>query len=140
MCNLTRDWVDYCTALIPIFLTFFGIFIAAYQCYINHRRLKIERFDRMYSVFEGTKRFLEQVIVKRKVEDNDRFAFLKTTQGAQFIFDKTISKYLDSIYAKATYINVLNAEGAEKAKELHDVIVWLSNQLQDIENRFKRYF
>jgi len=94
----------------------------------------------MFAVFEATKVFLQNVIVKGKVEEIDRLDFLRGTQGSRFIFGAKMSKYLDDIHAKATWVNVLNQGGSDKAREQRDAILWLDDQLKGIETRFEPHF
>ena len=52
----TRDWVDYLQALLTPTIAALGIRIAWLQWRTDHQRLKLERFDNRFLMFEATRK------------------------------------------------------------------------------------
>ena len=136
----TRDWVDYCQALLTPTIAAFGILIAWLQWITNHHRLKLERFDKRFSMFEATRKFIQVLIVNPAVDESARLKFLSETTGSRFLFNKNISEYLTQIHDKAVDLQTLGKEDPTKAKDHGELMKWFIAELKSLEERFAKFF
>ncbi len=139
----TRDWVDYCQALLTPAIAALGILIALLQWGTNHQRLKLERFDHCFRRFEATRKFMQAVIVNPTVDESDRLKFLSETTGSRFVFNKDISEYLTQIHDKAVDLQTLDEErrsDTTNAKDRSALKKWFIAELRYLEDRFAKFF
>jgi hypothetical protein len=139
----TRDWVDYCQALLTPTIVALGILIAWLQWRTNHHRLKFERFDHRFRRFEATRKFIQALILNPTVDESDRLKFLSETAGSRFLFNRDISEYLTQIHDKAVDLKTLDEElksDPTKAKDRGEFKKWFIAELKSLENRFARFF
>jgi hypothetical protein len=139
----TRDWVDYCQALLTPMIAVLGILIACLQWRTNHQHLKLERFDRRFRRFEATRKFMQALIMNPTVNESDRIKFLSETTGSRFLFNKDISEYLTQIHDKGVDLQTLDEERKSdptKAKDRGELKKWFIAELESLEDRFAKYF
>jgi hypothetical protein len=143
-----RDWVDYLQALLTPAIAVLGFIIAGLQWWTNHSRFKLERFSQRFHIFEATRKFLQNIILKGNLDEQDRITFLGETRGSRFLFDKEISNYLDEIHSKAVEIETLTSEletpsGDEREQKISQRVnlkKWINAQLKTLEDKFAKYF
>jgi hypothetical protein len=74
----------------------------SYQQYrLSKDKFRLDLFDKRFSIYKGTQRFLTHISTKAKVEMDKLFEFRGDTQDAIFLFGDEISEYLRSIDQKA---------------------------------------
>lgn len=138
-----RDWIDYCQALLTPAIAVLGILIAWLQWRTNHNRLKIERFDHRFRIFEETRKFLQKLILNPTVDEDDRLKFLSETAGSRFIFNEKLSEYLTQIHEKSVDLQTLNEElkaDSTKAKDRGETKKCFIAELKCLEDRFAKFF
>jgi len=143
----SHDWVDYLQALLTPTIAVIAALIAYLQWRTNSLRLKHDRFDRHFGIFEATRVFISDLIKRGGLNEDARQAFLSATSGAQFLFGKKITTYLDDLHSKACDLEQVNIDrhdcdpediGRLSKKEnslKHDLI----NDLKKLEGTFKKY-
>jgi hypothetical protein len=139
----TRDWFDYCQALLTPMIAALGILIACLQWGTNHQRLKLERFNDRFRRFEATRKFMQALIMNPKVDESDSLKFLSETTGSRFVFNKNISEYLTQIHDKAVDLQTLDEERKSdptKAKDRGELKKWFIAELKSLEARFAKFF
>jgi hypothetical protein len=121
-------------------------YIAIQQWRINKNKLRLDLFDRRWSVFEATMRLAEIVITKGDIslEEVHRFAF--ATKGVEFLFNRELQDYCDDqLHKEALAVHMGKRkidslpEGDERDKSTvlwQDRIVWFSDQRKEIQKRF----
>jgi len=130
-----KDWVDITAALLTPVIAIIGTTIAVLQWKLNKARFRHELFEKRYAIFEATNTYLSSLITHAAKVEEDRIAFLRNTKGAFALFDKKIVSYLDEIHRKSLQLH-LHIQKKEVDKE-NEVLVWLLNQLEQIDNVFK---
>lgn len=143
LCSISeyKPITDLLTALIPIVLTIFGSYIAIQQYRTNRKKLKLDLFDKRFTIFQHTKDYLGEVILHVPTTKEEQSKFLLGTKGAEFVFSKEIKMYIDEIWEK--YVELEEWAGdqntAEHAQERAAQIKWFIKQLQNIDAKFKKY-
>lgn len=84
--------------------------IAWQQVRINRNKLKLDRFDKRFEVYETTMEFLAAIVFFDSVSEQDMDRFLKVTRGAQFMLSPQVALYLDDIRKKAVSFRRLVVE------------------------------
>lgn len=143
-----RDWIDVLQALLTPTLAFFGILIAWLQWRTNDQRLKHERFGSRYAVAQALRHFLQSIVVKGDVSEDERLNFLSASAGSRFIFDKNISEYLSEVHDKAVDLQTARRESAapqkeekvELIKQQSEIKHWVIAQLRSVDENFARFF
>ena len=67
--------INLARALLPVLLTIFAIYIAFQQYLTNRRKLKLELFDKRFSVFQATKEFIQGVIISSSYKQKNQNSF-----------------------------------------------------------------
>ena len=143
-----RDWIDVLQALLTPTLAFFGILIAWLQWRTNDQRLKHERFGSRHAVVQALRHFLQSIVVKGDVSEDERLNFLSASAGSRFIFDKNISEYLSEVHDKAVDLQTARRESAapqkeekvELIKQQSEIKHWVIAQLRSVDENFARFF
>ena len=143
-----RDWIDVLQALLTPTLAFFGILIAWLQWRTNDQRLKHERFGSRYAVVQALRHFLQSIVVKGDVSEDERLNFLSASAGSRFIFDKNISEYLSEVHDKAVDLQTARRESAapqkeekvELIKQQSEIKHWVIAQLRSVDENFAGFF
>lgn len=149
------EWVVALQALTTVFVLVLGLVIARFQLHVNIDRLKHERFERRFGMFDATRIFLEAL---RKAGDLEAAwgvrggfhgvekDFLSGTMGARFVFDKNLSEFLEKIQKNARELGSIKEEARElddtshKAGEAAKLMNGLNKELDTLENTFSKYF
>ena len=143
-----RDWIDVLQALLTPTLAFFGILIAWLQWRTNDQRLKHERFGSRHAVVQALRHFLQSIVVKGDVSEDERLNFLSASAGSRFIFDKNISEYLSEVHDKAVDLQTARRESAapqkeekvELIKQQSEIKHWVIAQLRSVDENFAGFF
>jgi hypothetical protein len=119
----------------PTTLVAIAVAIIAWRQYsVAQAKLKLDLFERRYSIFEQTWKILSSVIISGTREKNYGLAtpFNNFLPQARFLFGPDVSKYLDEASSKWAELNGLETEGIagnpgniEKARVLKN---WFENQ------------
>ncbi len=147
MCTPPQNWVDYLQALLTPTIATVVALITYLQWRTNALRLKHDRFDRRFGMFEATRDFLSDLIKHGDLKEDARLAFLSATSGARFIFGKKIALYLDNIHSKACDLECVQSEKqncdkpdvARLSKKRNNIMHGLLKDLKEIETTFDKY-
>ena len=105
------NWTQVLSALLTPTIAIFGSFIAYKQWRSAQKKLKMELFEKRYSVYSETKSFIISIMSSGKAEDDKLFKFRAATKEAKWVLNDEIAKYLDEkIWNKAIDLQTLRAE------------------------------
>lgn len=148
MC-IEPHWTTYLAALLTPTVAVLGSYIAYRQWHLAQNKLKLDLFDRRFSVFEAARSLIASIMTSGKAKDEDVFKFLLATREAKWLFDATIAEYLDKqLYGKAIDLQTLNAElegvpvGEVRTKNVHaqaEIKKWLAAQHKVLDEKFSPY-
>ncbi len=123
-------------------------YIAFMQYKTNRDRLRLELYNKRFSVYEGLEEFLNKFIIRLVVTDKDLIEFRIRTNEAEFLFDEDIVQYLKEIHDKGTKIYSYNCETnrskppppfPKTPKEIIEISNWLQDQLEESKDKFSKY-
>lgn len=149
MCALPspHDWVDYLQAFLTPTVAGVAALIAYLQWHTNALRLKHERFERRFGMFEATRKFLADLIKRGDLNEEARRDFLSATSGARFVFGEKIANHLDVIHSKACDLERVQIERRDcdeadvgrLANERRDIMQSLLDALSELEKTFAKH-
>ncbi|GJM04048.1 MAG: hypothetical protein DHS20C09_00390 [marine bacterium B5-7] len=136
-----KPLIDFFVALIPIALAILGSYIAIQQYRTNRKKLKIELFDKRYAVFIAINQYLGVVMRDVSVDHSQRSEYLAGTRGAEFLFKKEITEYIDEIWSKSIDLCTWAEDEltSTHATERGEHMKWFGRQFSEIDERFKKY-
>lgn len=130
--------VPVLSALLTPTIAALALLIAYLQWRTNDNKLKHDRFDRRWSYFDATRKFIQSIIVSGHVEESECIKFASFTVGAGFVFDKKIADYMNEVYDKAIDLDQLIQEKDEK--KVNAAKKWFRHTLSKMDDQFVSYF
>ena len=142
-----RDWIDILAALLTPTIAILGSYIALRQWLTGKNKLKLDLFEKRYTVFEGIKKFIVTILSARKIKQENTIEYLRDTKSVSFLFDDEIAKLTEEIYKKAIRLDTLikTEEGLNKEQleqnlnKQDEIVLWFTDQLKNIDDLFKKY-
>lgn len=146
---LSLPLAEISNALLTPVIAFLAAYIAWRQWKTAQNRLKLDLFERRFSVYDATKGLIASIIQTGKATDENMFKFLAATKEAKWLFEDQIASYLDEkIWEKAVDLQTLHSEleglpqGQERTENVHkqrDIKLWLNSQLKEIDRLFSEF-
>ena len=105
------------------------------------KKLKLDLFEKRYAIYIAIVMFLSEVVRTIKIEKKQQINFIENTRGAEFLFDADIKKYIDQIWEKAVDLETWSYDHntSEHSGKRAETMKWLIKQLDEIDQRFKKY-
>ncbi|WP_175874059.1 hypothetical protein [Burkholderia sp. BCC0397] len=94
-------------ALGPI-IALVGGWIAWQQVRISRNKLKLDRFDKRFEVYEAAMTFVSRIAAKDAVEEKWVNEFLLATRRARFLISPEIEQYLRALRRKAGELQLVH--------------------------------
>lgn len=148
MCT-NPHWTAYLSALLTPTVAILGFFIAYRQWCLAQNKLKLDFFDRRFSVFEAARTLITSILTSGTAKDEELLKFLFATREAKWLLDTSVAEYLnEQLYFKAIDLQTLAAElegvpvGEERAKNVRaqaDVKKWFAAQHKVLDEKFSPY-
>lgn len=139
-------WTQISAALLTPTVAILGIYIAWRQWKTAQDRLKHDLFEKRFSVYESTRKFIASIVQTGKAKDEKIHEFLYGTREAKWLFDEKIASYLDDeIWSNAVDLQTLDAElegvpvsdeRTENVKKQRKLKKWLVDQEKNIDKKF----
>ncbi len=105
-------------------------YIAFMQFKTNRDRLRLELYDKRFSVYEALKEFLIKFIRALDVTDKDLRDYRNKTNEAEFLFEEDIILYIKDIYDKGLKIYSYNCK--QKSSALKELDLNERKELKDL--------
>jgi hypothetical protein len=139
----------YYISVIGVWITI----IVAWTGYQQHRlakeKLKLDLFEKRFSVYKGVQIFLSQIMQEGKLNLDSLSELHKATQEAEFLFEVEIPKYIDSIRSKALKMRAIQSKyenmsttGDERNRLIdkeHIIFTELTNEFHELSKVFMPY-
>lgn len=126
-----------------------SVAVVAYQQYrLAKDKLRLDLFEKRFSVYKGVQVFLTKVMSKGRVEQDDLFEFRAATQDAVFLFEEDIPEFIKSLDEKALTVNTIGEQlegiprGEERSRlvgQRSEGLRWLWGQLPHLKDVFGPY-
>ena len=135
-----KDWVDIMAALLTPTIAVVGIVLGWFQWKVNRIRLTHELFEKRWRIFQSASDCLNNVMIEiMNAEDAglDRMAnipesFHSSTEGARFIFNEELAKYLDNI---TPYTITAEYKLQSEKEQSVDAFEFWGMKSEELENR-----
>lgn len=142
-------WVIAGQLATPIVVAGVGAFFAWQQISTAKKKLRLDHFDKRFTVFNAARNFLGRALALGEVSIADQNEFLSGTLGATFLFrDATVSRYLDELLKRIVDLpyKLRESQSAEDdverelaRKKYMDERNWLREQYDVLEETFRSH-
>lgn len=142
-------WTTYLAALLTPTVAVLGSLIAYWQWRLAQNKLKLDLFDRRFSVYEAARTLLASIMTSGKAKDEEVFKFIFATREAKWLLNASVAEYLDKqLYHKALDLQTLASElegvgvGDERTKNVRaqaDIKKWFMAQYEVLDEKFAPY-
>ncbi len=139
-------WTTYLSALLTPTVAVLGSLIAYRQWRLAQNKLKLDLFDRRFSVYEAAGNLLASIMTSGKAKDEDIFKFVVVTREAKWVLNAQVAEYLEKqLYHKAIDLQTLSSElegvpvGEERTKNVHqqaEIKKWFLAQYDVLDAHF----
>lgn len=118
------------------------------QYSINKEKLKLDLFEKRFSVFKATRKFLSVVLRDAKISLEDINEYRANTSETDFFFENDVVNYLKEIDSKALKLWQLHEEirdmpkgneRSEKARKISECLKFLIDKLPELKTVFSPY-
>ena len=145
-----KPYVDLLSALLTPVIAITTAWIAYQQYQLAKERMRRELYDRRITVYRGVVEVLSSVITYGNVRGGELANWAKATAEKAFLFDDDLCEYLETIRKRAVDVWVCGAqlgegglpvgpERGEVAGRQGEGLLWLANQLPELQTRFAPY-
>jgi hypothetical protein len=119
--------------------------LASQQLETAQNKLRFDLFDRRFAAFEAAMKLVSIAVRKGDVPDEARHEFLVATKGVEFLFDRELQDYCDTLAKEALSVRVgqqemdslpVGNQRAASAVALGDRLKWFNDQVDEIPKRF----
>lgn len=149
VCVTQSDWITavqvVAAALSPIIAIVGGV-IAWQQFRINRNKLKLDRFDKRYAIYEASMNFAASIIANGRLKSAPYDQFMVHSRGARFLLSKEMADYLDQLTTNAGKLHgvlhslerpTITDEQREKyGDHVTEITEWFQQQLEVIPEKF----
>ncbi len=139
-------WTTYLAALLTPTVAVLGSFIAYQQWRLAQNKLKLDLFDRRFSVYEAARTLLSSIMKSGKAKDEEVSKFMVSTREAKWLLNDSVAEYLENhLHHKAINLQTLAAElegvpvGEERTKNVHaqsEIKKWFMAQYKILDEKF----
>lgn len=137
------------TVILTIWISII-ISIVTYQQYrLAHSKLKLDLYEKRFSVFQGVREFLSIFVAKANFEMMEFYAFRAKTAEADFLFDDKVVKFIKQVDKEALDFHTKKAVlegvpvGEARTKLVEDEINslrQLTDRITELKEVFRDYF
>lgn len=147
--NCDPNWTTYLSALLVPTITILGFFIAHRQWRTAQNKLKLDLFERRFSVYDTARKLIGSIMGSGRAADAEVMRFLFGTREAKWLLNNDIAEYLyEQIYRKAIDLQTLSAEleglpvGEERSKNVRsqsEIKKWMLKQFEVLDEKFSPF-
>lgn len=147
--NCTPHWTSYISALLTPVIAVLGAYIAFRQWRLGQNKLKLDLFDRRFSVYVAARDFLAGIMTSGRAKDDEIFKFLASTREAKWLLNDEVADYLQKTLSdKAIRLACLQAElegvgvgdvRSQNVSEQTEIKQWLLSQYEILDTHFSKY-
>jgi hypothetical protein len=125
--NELPTWAEYLQALSIAVLALIGAFIAYQQWRTAHNRLRLDLFDRRFTVYVEALNFIGAVMQEGYPPSERYRPFARARDRAQYLFGPEVEILLERMHKtaavlRATHSQIQQSEGAEKDEAIEEAI------------------
>jgi hypothetical protein len=138
--------IDSFSALLMPTIAIFGAILTRKQWKTSQNKLKMELFEKRYSIYKATNEFIVSIMSSGQVDDALLFRFRAASKEAKWLLNNDIATYLDEhIWNEAIDLQTLKAElegvpvGEERTTNVHkqrEIKKRLLSQIETLDIKF----
>lgn len=143
------DLIQLLSALLTPVIAIVTTYIAIQQYRTNRLKLKLELFERRYSVYQSVKDFIRFAVREGNISNEALNKLNDETQDAFFLFGKQVDEYISELRLKGVRLMYVNGQLAntnlkvgdarsELAEEDAVLCTWFGQQLRQSKQVFKK--
>ncbi len=142
-------WTSYLSALLTPTVAVLGSVITYRQWRTAQNKLKLDLFDRRFSVYDAARNLLAAIMTSGKAKDEEVFKFLFATREAKWLLNIEVATYLEEqLYHKAIDLQTLQAElvsvpvGDERSTNVErqaEIKKWFAAQYIVLDEKFSPF-
>lgn len=142
-------WTQVLAALLTPTIAVFGSIIAYRQWRTAQKKLKLDLFEKRFSVYDAVRSFIASVMTSGKAKDEEMYKFLSGTRETKWLLNDDIATYFDEqIWKNAVELQALDAElegvpvGDERTKNVRrqgEIKKWLMAQYKVLDEKFSPF-
>jgi hypothetical protein len=142
-------WTAYLSALLTPVVAALGLWIAYRQWRLGQNKLKLDLFEKRFSVYVGARDLLASIMTSGKAKDEELFKFLSATREAKWLLDDEVANYLEkSLYHKALDLARLREElegvgvgevRTKNVQEQAEIKKWFFAQYPVLDQKFTKF-
>lgn len=142
------QWIEISKGLLTPAIGLLAIYIAWQQWNTNRNKLKLDLFEKRFSVFQKTRSFLSAVLRDGRVKRDELETYRLSILDSVFLFDKQTSEYLWSLHKTALKAVQYNSSlegkpvGEERSKLVEQEskqVEILTDALGGLQKRFEKF-
>ena len=146
------DWPNYIIVFLTPLIGVITVYIAYQQwktnCsnqQTNSKRLKHELYDKRFAIYNATRIFLRDIVVKNSVSDEMLIKYWSGINPAHFLLDNDLATYLEEIEQKAIDLQTIQIEAQDfgkssiQALERGELKKWFYKQISILNKIFLPY-
>jgi hypothetical protein len=139
-------WTAYVTALFTPLVAILAVYIAVQQWRTAQNKLRLELFEKRFSVYDSARNFIGSILTSGKAKDDEMFKFLSGTREAKWLLNSDLAIYLEkALYHPATELQCLASElegmpvGEARTKNVSrqaEIKKGFNAQFQELDRKF----
>jgi hypothetical protein len=146
-----KPYVDLFSSLLTPTIGITTGWIAIQQFRLAKERMKRDLYDRRIIVYRGVIEVLSSIMSLGQVRGEDLANWARATAERGFLFDAALCEYLESIRKQIVTVWAFGAQlkergglpvGEQRSKvagQEGEALLWLANQLPEVQGRFAKY-
>ena len=142
-------WTQVLAALLTPTIAVFGSFIAYWQWRTAQKKLKLDLFEKRFSVYDTARTFIASVMTSGKAKDEEMNKFHSGARETKWLLNDDIATYFDEQISKnAGELQTLDAElegvpvGDERTENVRrqgEIKKWLIAQYKVLDEKFSPF-
>jgi hypothetical protein len=142
-------WTAYLTALLTPVVAALGLYIAFRQWRLSQNKLKLDLFDRRFSVYSSARSLLASIMTTGQAKEAEIYKFLSGTQEAKWLLNDEIVEYLDKqLWKQACDLQTLQdtlesmqrgVERTQKVNQKYEALKWFGAQYSELDRLFSPF-
>lgn len=138
-------------AIISLLVAFGALYVAASAKDIASKQnenlrlqVNLQLYEKRYKIYETVAEFIATILSEGLENSSiDTISLLRKTKEARFLMGDDIADFLDELYKKCNslhaFVSVKHAETEEWYSKLDQYQEYLTNELNNLPNRFDKY-
>lgn len=122
-------------------ITGLGTAVIAFFAYLQYKTYRFslnnELFDKRSKIHEGIRQLFLSIIDKEKFTLDDRFNYIESIKGYNFIFKEDMQKYIKLVLQKAALYRMYHVRG--NCVEKQKIYNWFVEENESLDDKFKEY-